>query len=134
MRLRPTHVATVTKEVKTGENELGSPLYDQQAVLEAPCRFHSPEGQSYTRTASGELVQEQPTVVLPTHGRDPDTGSQLLVGDILEEGAEVSLESRTTGRDWTADTDATFAVDNVDIKRRRGGRPERAELTVQRNP
>lgn len=133
MKLRPTHSITVSAEVKVGEDELGSPLYEQQPVLESPGRHHSAEGQSFTRTASGELVQEQPSVMLPVHASDPESGDRRLVHEHVEEGAEVTLSGLGGADDWAA-PDATFAVDSVDIKRARGGRPESIELTLQRNP
>lgn len=133
MRLRPTHSAQISAEVKVGETETGSPLYEQQPVLECPVRFHSPDGQSFVRTASGELVQEQPSAMLPVQGTDPDTGEEVLAADVLEEGAQATLEGLGGVDDWTAD-DATYQVDSVGVKRARGGRPERVELTLQRNP
>lgn len=143
MRLRPTHSVSVSAEVKTGTDELGSPLHNQRPVLESPARYHSAEGQSFTRTASGELVQEQPTVMLPIHATaadgygdeygEWDGNGQLLTHEHVEEGAEVTLSGLAGADDWTV-PDATFAVDSIDIKRARGGRPEAIELTLQRNP
>lgn len=144
MHLRPTHDCLVEAEVKTGENDLGSPLYDQRPVLECPVRFHSPDGQSYVPTPSGELKQEQPSVMLPIYGTavdaygtdygEYDGDGQLLVHEHIEEGAAVTLDGLGGTDDWTADAAGTYQVDGVGVKRARGGRPERVELTLQRNP
>lgn len=134
MRLRPNCETTVTAEVKVGEDELGSPLYEQRPVFEGAGRFHSPDGQSYVRTASGELKQEQPTVMLSTHGTDPETGDRAVTHNQVSEGAAVSLSPLGGAESWRFDEDATYQVDAVAVKTARGGRPERVELTLQRNP
>lgn len=127
MRLRATHTATFIGEVKVGERELGAPIFDTKPVLEAPCRFHSPDGESYVRTASGELEREKPSVTIRIHGFDPATGDLVDAADRLETGMDVELSGG-----GSADTaeGATYTVENVQLKRRRGNIPEALEMTV----
>lgn len=130
MRLRPTHEATIHGEIVVGHDELGGELTETKPVLESPCRFHSPDGQSLVRTASGELVEEQPTVMLPVHGFDPETGDLVDSHDRIALGMDVTL-SGGTGSD-TASGDV-YSVDNIQMKRQRGNTPERLELTVSQH-
>lgn len=129
MRLRATHQATVYGETVVGEDELGTELTESDApLLTCPVRFDGNERQ-FVRLNTGEHVEQLPTAMLPPYGDDPTTGEQVVSYDVIEVGMDVEFASEL----WGIDSTERFSIESMDIKRRRGGRPERLDCQLQRH-
>lgn len=127
MRLRSTHQATVFAEEVVDTTELNKDLTETtKPVLTAPVRFNDVSRQ-FVRTSRGEHVEQKPRAWFPPYGNDPATGDQVIAAERIETGMDVSLESR----DWTVDETDRFSIEEVNVSRRRGSRPERVECELQ---
>jgi hypothetical protein len=127
MRLRATHQATVFGEKVVDTSELNKDLTENtNPVLTAPVRFND-VSRTFVRTPRGEHVTQKPRIWFPPYGDDPATGDQVVSADRIETNMDVSLESR----DWTVDETDRFSIEEVNVNRRRGGRPERVECELQ---
>ena len=127
MRLHATHTATVYGERKIGEDELGGDLTVSDApLIEAPARVDWGCTDFITST-TGEFVRESPTVVMPTHGTEPnpetDDPARVAVLERIEEGNDVQLDGG----------EERFRIESIDPVRARGHRLERVSLSVQKH-
>lgn len=129
MRLRSTHQATVYGESVVETDALGTELTEAEtALLTCPVRFNGNERQ-FVRSNTGEHVEQLPNAMLPPYGSDPASGNRVVSYDVVDVGMDVAFASEQ----WGIGSTERFSIESIDIKRRRGGRPERLDCQLQRH-
>lgn len=121
MRLRTTHRATIYGNRSVGSNEIGqNQTVSDEPLVEIRCRYR-PQGDGWTREAREPRVDQSPEIVVAPRGRDPETGAQVEIADVVTAGQRVAIGGVET----------TFQLVRVDPHYGRGGQPDRYSLELE---
>ena len=121
MRLRTTHSATVYGETVVGTDADGTEHTESSdPVAEMRGRFR-PQGDGLTRERRGERIDSSPEFVCRTTGRDPDSGDQIDLTDVVEADQRIAIDG----------VSQTFVILRVDEHYGRGATPVRLSLELQ---
>lgn len=126
MRSHTTHDVLVLGERVIGEDALGNELTESDAPI-LRCRGRLDRGGTeFVSSTTGERVSKAPTLIVPTHGREPTpdaNGQPVEVLSRIEEGMDVQLN----------DGDERYSIQSIDTLRGRGHRLQNVALSLQKH-
>lgn len=121
MRLRTTHDITVYGGRVVGENELGVEQTKPDHPIAQFRGRYRPQGEGLVREQRSSRVDSSPVVVTYPTGRDPETGQQVKLVDVLEVSQRIDVDG----------VPQRHTITRVNPQFGRGPEPERITLDLE---